>query len=93
MTRLGWRVTFHSEDTGLAVLPVKVKGKPDLVTVVGILKDDIANQVFPSIRKLREGKKDTLRRFSESASTVLSLIGRQWFSAQLNASLKSQLSS
>ena len=58
-----------------------------------ILKDDIANQVFPSIQKLRAGMKDTLRRFWESASTVLRLIGREWFSSQLNASPKSQLSS
>ena len=58
-----------------------------------ILKDDIANQVFPSIQKLRASMKDTLRRFWESASTVLSLIGREWFTAQLNASPKSQLSS
>ena len=56
------------------------------------LKDDIANQVFPSIQKLRAGMKDTLRRFSESASTVLRLIGREWFAAQLNALPKSQLS-
>ncbi len=58
-----------------------------------ILKDDIANQVFPSIQKLRAGMKDTLRRFWESASTVLSLIGREWFTPQLNASPKSHLSS
>ena len=57
-----------------------------------ILKDDIANQVFPSIQKLRARMKDTLRRFWESAGTVLSLIGREWFTAQLNASHKSQLS-
>ena len=54
-----------------------------------ILKDDIANQVFPSIQKLRAGMKDTLRRFWESARTVPSLIGREWFTAQLNASPKS----
>ncbi|MEX2605803.1 MAG: ATP-dependent RecD-like DNA helicase [Kiritimatiellia bacterium] len=29
------RVTFHSEDTGFAVLKVEVKGEKDLVTVVG----------------------------------------------------------
>ncbi|MEO6786713.1 MAG: transposase, partial [Chthoniobacteraceae bacterium] len=58
-----------------------------------ILKDDIANQVFPSIQKLRASMKDTLRRFWESASTVLSLIGREWFASQLNASPKSHLTS
>src|SRR6266403_1577677 len=31
------RVTFHSEDTGFAVLRVKVKGHRELVTVVGAL--------------------------------------------------------
>ncbi|MFM7375374.1 MAG: ATP-dependent RecD-like DNA helicase, partial [Chthoniobacterales bacterium] len=29
------RVTFHNEDTGFAVLKVKVKGRRDLVPVVG----------------------------------------------------------
>lgn len=33
------RVTFHSEDTGFAVLQVKVKGERDLVTVVGKTAD------------------------------------------------------
>jgi exodeoxyribonuclease V alpha subunit len=31
------RVTFHNEDTGFAVLQVKVRGQRDLVTVVGSL--------------------------------------------------------
>ncbi len=31
------RVTFHSEETGFVVLRVKVKGRPELVTVVGAL--------------------------------------------------------
>ncbi|MCC7373638.1 MAG: ATP-dependent RecD-like DNA helicase [Verrucomicrobiales bacterium] len=31
------RVTFHNEDSGFAVLKVKVKGRRDLVTVVGTL--------------------------------------------------------
>ncbi len=29
------RVTFHNEETGFAVLRVKVQGKRDLITVVG----------------------------------------------------------
>jgi transposase len=57
-----------------------------------ILKDDLANQVFPSIPKLRAGMKDTLRRYWESARAVLNLIGRDWFTVQLNASLKPPLS-
>jgi|SRR6516165_7469219 len=31
------RVTFHSEETGFAVLRIKVKGHRELVTVVGAL--------------------------------------------------------
>lgn len=31
------RVTFHSEETGFAVLRVKVKGRRELATVVGSL--------------------------------------------------------
>src|SRR5580704_12633726 len=31
------RITFHSEETGFAVLRVKVKGHRELVTVVGVL--------------------------------------------------------
>ncbi|MGA1128910.1 MAG: YrrC family ATP-dependent DNA helicase, partial [Chthoniobacterales bacterium] len=29
------RVTFHNEDTGFVVLKIKVKGRRDLVPVVG----------------------------------------------------------
>ena len=31
------RVTFHNEDTGFAVLKVKVKGRRELVAVVGVV--------------------------------------------------------
>ena len=31
------RVTFHSEETGFAVLRVQVKGRRELVTVIGTL--------------------------------------------------------
>ena len=37
ITGLIERVTFHSEETGFAVLRVKAKGHRDLVTVVGTL--------------------------------------------------------
>ncbi len=57
-----------------------------------ILKDDLANQVFPNIQKLRAGMRETLRRYWENATAVLSLIGRDWFRVQLNASPKSQMS-
>lgn len=57
-----------------------------------ILKDDIANRVFPTIPQLRAGMKATLRRYWENTSDVLSLIGRQWMQVQLNASHKTQQS-
>lgn len=57
-----------------------------------ILKDDIANRVFPTIRELRAGMRATLRRYWENASDVLRLIGRPWIQVQLNASKKTQVS-
>jgi DDE superfamily endonuclease len=57
-----------------------------------ILKDDLANHVFPRIQKRRAARQDTLRRYWEHASTVLSLSGRDWFRVQLNASPKSHMS-
>jgi transposase len=91
---------FHLRD-GDPRLPVQVRiidlppYSPELNPVEqlwDILKDDLANQVFATIAKLRAGMLATLRRFWEDASAVLSLIGRQWLQAQLNASPKSQLS-
>ena len=38
------RVTFHNEETGFSVLRVKVKGKRDLVTVVGNVADVSAGE-------------------------------------------------
>ena len=57
-----------------------------------ILKDDIANQVFPTISKLRTAMRATLQRYWKNAPDVLRLIGRQWMQAQVNASLKMHLS-
>jgi transposase len=51
-----------------------------------ILKDDLANHVFPTIPKLRAGMLATLRRYWDDAAAVLSLIGRPWLQSQLNAS-------
>lgn len=51
-----------------------------------ILKDDLANRVHESITKLRAAMKPTLRRYWEDPAAVLSLIGRPWMHAQLNAS-------
>ena len=38
------RVTFHSEETGFAVLRIKVKGRRELVTVVGALANANAGE-------------------------------------------------
>lgn len=57
-----------------------------------ILKDDLANRVFPTISHLRKGMRSTLRRYWENTSDVLSLIGRDWMQLQLNASHKTHLS-
>lgn len=51
-----------------------------------ILKDDLANRVHASITKLRAAMKPTLQRYWEEPAAVLSLIGRPWMHAQLNAS-------
>ena len=57
-----------------------------------IVKDEIANKVFPTISNLRAGMRTTLRRYWENASDVFRLIGRQWMQDQLNSSLKIRLS-
>jgi transposase len=57
-----------------------------------ILKDDLANKVFPTITQLRTGMRATLRRYWENSSAVLSLIGRAWMQIQLNASRKTHQS-
>jgi transposase len=57
-----------------------------------VLKDDTANHVFGTIRALRLHLQTTLRRFWEDARSVLQLIGRDWFLAQLNATPKNHLS-
>ena len=57
-----------------------------------ILKDDIANRVFPNISELRTGMRASLQRYWENASDVLRLIGRRWMLAQVNASPKIQRS-
>ena len=54
-------------------------------TDAGIVKDDICNQIFPSIEALRERIGWTLQRFWDDAQSVIRLIGRDWFLLQLNA--------
>ena len=57
-----------------------------------IVKDEIANKVFPTISNLRAGMRATLRRYWENASDFFRLIGRHWMQDRLNASLKIRLS-
>ena len=87
---------FHLRD-GDARLPAQVRivdlppYSPELnpcEQLWDILKDDIANRVFPTISKLRVGMKATLRRYWEDTALVLRLIGRPWMQAELNATLK-----
>ena len=57
-----------------------------------ILKDDTCNQVFTTVRALRKQMGPTLRRYWEDTQSVLRLIGRDWFLAQLNATRKTPMS-
>jgi len=57
-----------------------------------IVKDETCNQVFASVGELRERMKAPLRRYWEDTKSVLRLIGRDWFLAQLNATRKTQMS-
>lgn len=57
-----------------------------------IIKDELANRVYPSVAKLRAAMKATLRRYWEDPEIVRRLIGRPWLQVQLNASRKIQVS-
>lgn len=57
-----------------------------------MVKDDLANQVFATVSALRKHLETTLRRFWSDAGSILRLIGRDWFLAQLNASPKPAMS-
>ena len=50
------------------------------------------NQVHATLSALRERMGPTLRRYWEDAKSVLRLIGRDWFLAQLNATRNTQMS-
>ena len=87
---------FHLRD-GDARLPGNVRivdlppSSPELnpcEQLWDILKDDLANRVFPTITPLRTGMRATLRRDWENTAAVLSPIGRAWMQVQLNASQK-----
>ena len=57
-----------------------------------IVKDATANRVHATITALRRAMRATLRRYWEDAASVLRLIGRDWFLAEVNATRKSQMS-
>jgi transposase len=51
-----------------------------------MVKDEVSNHCFATINKLRDALLPGLKRFWESADTVLSLVGRPWLRDQANAS-------
>ena len=57
-----------------------------------IVKDDTCNQVHATVGALRKCMGETLRRYWEDATSVLRLIGRDWFLSELNAMPKTHLS-
>jgi transposase len=57
-----------------------------------IVKDDTCNRVYRTLEDLRERIAATLRRYWEDAASVLRLIGREWFRAELNVMPKSRMS-
>ncbi len=57
-----------------------------------IVKDDIGNQVFETIEKLREAMLPTLKRYWNDATAVLRLVGRDWMLFQANVSPKNRVS-
>jgi len=57
-----------------------------------IVKDETCNHVFANVGELRARMKAPLRRYWEDTKSVLRLIGRDWFLAQLNAMQKTQVS-
>ena len=50
-----------------------------------VIKDEVSNHSCPNTDKLRDALLPTLKRFGESAHTVLSLIARPWLRDQSNA--------
>lgn len=57
-----------------------------------IIKDATANRVHATVADLRAAMRATLRRYWEDAASVLRLIGRDWFLAQLNTTRITQVS-
>jgi len=91
---------FHLRD-GDARLPARVRiidlppYSPELnpcEQLWDIVKDETCNQVFANVGELRARMKAPLRRYWEDTKSVLRLIGRDWFLAQLNAMQKTRVS-
>ncbi len=57
-----------------------------------IVKDEIGNRIFPTIRELRRAVLPALERYWNHPAAVLSLVGRDWLRAQANASNRTQIS-
>ena len=57
-----------------------------------IVKRDIGNRVFWTVRELRDAIVPTLRSYWEDAGAVLRLVGREWLLHQANGSRKIQVS-
>lgn len=57
-----------------------------------MVKDSIGNQVFETIKTLREAMQPCLKRYWEDAASVLRLIGRDWLRVQANAIPQTQVS-
>jgi len=57
-----------------------------------IVKDETCNHVFANVGELRARMKAPLRRYWEDTKSVLRLIGRDWFLAQLNVTRKTRVS-
>jgi transposase len=91
---------FHLRD-GDARLPARVRiidlppYSPELNPcewLWDVVKDELCNRIHANIAALRRALRPVLRRYWEDTSSVLHLIGRDWFLAELNATQKSVLS-
>jgi hypothetical protein len=51
-----------------------------------VIKDEVSNQCYRSIDKLRDALLPSLKRFWQDAQAVLRLVGRPWLQDQANVS-------
>ncbi len=54
-----------------------------------VIKDEVSNQCYRSIDKLRDALLPSLKRLWQDAQAVLSLVGRPWLQDQANVSCPS----